>query len=106
MAATCEYAFVTARRCSPLSAGVDGNVTAKLLVLPYEILWFWLNPLTLTTWMFHVHHDLLCLENVTRMLDRVDEALVRLEFAHTSSAVPAICVSSRFGNRGRLKTGL
>jgi hypothetical protein len=28
--------------------------------------------------MFHVHHDLLCLENVTRMLDRADAALVPL----------------------------
>ena len=44
MPTTCEYAFVTVRCCSPLSAGVDGKVTAKLVVLPYEILWFWFEP--------------------------------------------------------------
>jgi hypothetical protein len=36
--ATCEYVFVTVRRCSPRSAGVDGEVTAKLLVLPTHLL--------------------------------------------------------------------
>jgi hypothetical protein len=41
MPVTCEYAFATVRRCSPRSAGVDGKVTAKLVVLSYEILWFW-----------------------------------------------------------------
>ena len=45
MPATCEYAFVTVRRCSPGSAGVDGKVTAKLVVLSYEILWFWFEPI-------------------------------------------------------------
>lgn len=45
MPATCEYAFVTVRRCSIRGSGSDRS--------------------TLTTWMFHVHHDLLCLERHT-----------------------------------------
>jgi hypothetical protein len=45
MPATCEYAFVSVRRCSPLSTGVDGKVTAKLMVRSCEILRFWFGPI-------------------------------------------------------------
>ncbi|SPM40202.1 Mycobacterium numidiamassiliense ORFan [Mycobacterium numidiamassiliense] len=38
MPATCEYAFVAVRRCSPRFVGVDGKVTAKLVGLSYPTL--------------------------------------------------------------------
>jgi hypothetical protein len=46
MPATCEYASVTVRLCSPRSAGVDGKVTAKLAVLSQpDARWFWFGPI-------------------------------------------------------------
>ena len=39
-------------------AAVDGKVMAKLVVLPYEILWFWFAPIDAYHVDVRFHHDL------------------------------------------------
>ena len=43
--------------------------------------------------MFHVDHDLLRLENVTRVLNQADASLVPLEFAHLCVSWPFVWIS-------------
>src|SRR5260370_8038390 len=44
MPATCEYPFVRVRGGSPRTAGVDGQVTEKFVVLSHQIPWFSFGP--------------------------------------------------------------